>query len=90
MGVGRFGAAVFAAAVFAAFAAAGALGPTIRGLGLGSVAAFALRPLVALQKWIAFKLLLHVCRKFHVGKLQQLDRLLQLRRHDQGLTLAKL
>ena len=66
------------------------LGLTGGGVGLRAVALFALGPLVAFEQRIALKFPLHIGRKFHAGKLQQLDRLLQLRRHDQGLTLAKL
>jgi len=50
VGVGRLGVTVLARG--------GALGRAVRGFALGPVAVFALCPLVALQKWIALKLLL--------------------------------
>ena len=50
--------------------------------GLFSVAA-----LIALEQRIAFKLAFDIGLQLEVGHLQQLDRLLQLRRHDQGLAL---
>ena len=46
--------------------------------------------LVALEQRIAFQLALDIFGQFEIGQLQQLDRLLQLRRHDQGLALPQL
>jgi len=43
----------------------------------------------ALKQGVALKLLLDVGGKLHVGVLKKLDRLQQLRRHDQGLALAE-
>ena len=51
-------------------------------LGLG-FAAF-----VAFKQRIAFEFALDKGLQFEIGHLQQLDRLLQLRRHHQGLSLA--
>ena len=51
---------------------------------------FARTCFVALEERILFELLLDECREFDVRHLQQLDRLLQLRRHDQRLALAEL
>ncbi len=48
------------------------------------------RRFVVLQQRIALELLIDERRKLHLGKLQQLDRLLQLRRHHQGLRLAQI
>ncbi len=45
--------------------------------------------LIALQHGVAFQLLLDEGRHFHVGKLQQLDGLPQLRGHHQRLRLAQ-
>ena len=42
----------------------------------------------SLQQWIALQLVFEKGREFHVRQLQQLDRLHQLRRHHQGLSLA--
>src|SRR5262249_14322615 len=44
----------------------------------------------ALEQGIALKLILHIARQVQIGELQQLDRLHQLRRHHQGMALAKL
>ncbi len=46
--------------------------------------------LIALEQRIALEFLVDEGLQFHVGHLQQLDGLLQLRRHDQGLALAKI
>ena len=45
--------------------------------------------LVALEQRVALQLLVDEGLQFHVGHLQQLDGLLQLRRHHQGLALAE-
>ena len=45
---------------------------------------------VALEQRIPLQLLLDEARHLDVGILQQLDRLPQLRRHDQRLRLAKI
>ena len=45
---------------------------------------------LALQQGVLLELPFHVRRQVEVRKLQQLDRLLQLRRHDQRLALSKL
>ena len=47
-------------------------------------------PLRAFQHRILFELLLDEGIELQVGELQQLDRLLQLRRHHQGLGGTKL
>jgi hypothetical protein len=41
----------------------------------------------ALKKRIALKLLVDKCGKLYIGKLQEFDRLLQLRRHHKRLRL---
>ena len=41
----------------------------------------------AIEQRIAFELLFDIIGEFEIRKLQQLDRLLQLRRHDQRLAL---
>ena len=46
--------------------------------------------LVALQQRIAFEFALDEMLQFEMRQLQELDRLQQLRRHDQGLPLAQL
>ena len=43
---------------------------------------------VAFEQRIAFEFLIDIVRQFEIGQLKQLDGLLQLRRHDQGLALA--
>ena len=43
-----------------------------------------------LEKRILLELLSDIGGELEVGQLQQLDRLLQLRRHDQGLALAQI
>ena len=48
------------------------------------------RAFFAFEQRIALKLAFDEFLKLDVGKLQQLDRLLQLRRHHQGLALAHL
>jgi len=62
--------------------------------GLGGIDRFSLRrrlgPLVQIdrslgEERVLLELLLEIGRKFELGELQQLDRLLQLRRHGQGL-----
>ena len=52
----------------------------------GTVARF---PVVAIQQGIALDLPVHIVRQLEVRELQQLDRLLQLGRHDQGLGLPQ-
>ena len=42
------------------------------------------------EQGIAFEFLFDIVGKFEIRQLQQLDGLLKLRRHDQGLSLAKL
>ena len=53
---------------------------------------FALGPLgvLAFEQRVLLEFGFDVFREFQIGKLQQLDRLLQLRRHDQGLALSQL
>ncbi len=46
--------------------------------------------LVALQQRIAFQLAFDIGLQLEIGHLQQLDGLLQLRGHDQGLALAQI
>jgi hypothetical protein len=62
------------------------------GLALGASARLFLdfTALVTLQQRVALKLGIDEGLKLHVRHLQQLDRLLQLGRHDQGLALADL
>ena len=43
-----------------------------------------------LEKRVLLELLSDIGGELEVGQLQQLDRLLQLRRHDQGLALAQI
>ena len=45
---------------------------------------------LALEQRIALELALDIVGEFEIRQLQQLDRLLQLRRHDQGLALLQL
>ena len=52
-----------------------------------SRSACARRRVVTLQQRILFQFGFAIFRQFDVGQLQQLDRLLQLRRHHQGLAL---
>ncbi|MGY3454778.1 hypothetical protein ACVWW5_000228 [Bradyrhizobium sp. LM3.4] len=60
----------------------------LAGLGRG----FARRGLVIgpLQQRITLEFLFHERREIEIGQLQQLDRLHQLRRHDQRLRLPEL
>ena len=66
--------------------------PAPIGIGLAVGAGFGanvfLAAVVDLEKGILLQLLLDVSRQLLVGHLQQLDRLLQLGRHDQGGGLA--
>ncbi len=48
------------------------------------------RVLVAIKQRISLELLLDIGGELEIGELQQLDGLLQLGRHHQGLPLAKL
>ena len=45
---------------------------------------------IAFQQRVAFKFFLDKGRDFHIGRLQQLDRLAQLRRHHQLLRLPQI
>ena len=68
----------------------GRAGVELRGEGFGGLAV-ARRRVVAvlrLEQRIALQLLMQKGGKFHVGKLQELDRLQELGGHDQGLALA--
>ena len=63
----------------------------IASAGFGrAVGAAAGSRLVALEQRIALELALDIFGQFEIRQLQQLDRLLQLRRHDQGLALPQL
>src|SRR3546814_4539469 len=53
------------------------------------VAGPALLGLAALQQGIALELLLDIGHQFQVGELQQLDSLLQLRRHNERLAMPE-
>src|SRR3546814_6756668 len=46
--------------------------------------------LVAIEQRVLLEFSVNFRREFQVGKLEQLDGLLQLRRHDQRLALAQL
>ena len=65
--------------------AGGVLGGCVRAFARGRGI-----PVVTLQKRIALQLLLTIFGQFDVRQLQQLDGLLQLRRHDQRLALTYL
>ena len=56
----------------------------------GTLGVRQLGALVALEQRVPLQLLLDEARHLDVGILQQLDRLTQLRRHHQGLRLAKI
>jgi hypothetical protein len=69
----------------------GFVGALARGIALGGSGRFAGRPsgaVVPLQDRIALQLLLAIFGQLDVRQLQQLDGLLQLRRHDQRLALT--
>ena len=59
-------------------------------IGCGTFGIRHLRAVVALQQRIPLQLLLDEARHLDVGELQKLDRLTQLRRHDQSLSLAEI
>ena len=61
----------------------------VPGLLIGAATPFRAVGILALEHGVFFQLFLHEVGKFQIGKLQQLDRLLQLRRHDEILTLPK-
>jgi hypothetical protein len=68
----------------------GRLDPAVGGARVVAVAPFdpiAVRPF---EKRVLLDLPLDEVLEFHVGELQQLDRLLQLRRHHQRLCLAQI
>ncbi len=60
------------------------------GGGLGGLGGALGRRVVALQQRVLLELALDEGRELHVGELQQLDRLLQLRRHDERLGVAEI
>ena len=66
----------------------GALGGGRCGRGLFGVGGHLRRRIVTLQQRIALQLGLAILGQLDIGQLQQLDRLLQLRRHDQRLALT--
>ena len=54
------------------------------------VAALGFALICPFEQWVTLKFGVHMGDQVEVGQLQQLDRLHQLRRHHQGLGLAKL
>ena len=82
--VGSLGEVLARQGLVGAFAG-GAFSGGVRGFARGRGIA-----VVTLQKRIALQLLLAIFGQFDIRQLQQLDGLLQLRRHDQRLALTYL